>query len=81
VLDNLSTGHRQAVSVPLEEVDLGDRDALAGVFERHRPAAVVHFAAKCYVGESVSDPSKYYLENVGHTWNLLEATARSSRRA
>jgi len=33
----------------------------------------VHFAAKAYVGESVLDPSKYYLENVGHTWNLLEA--------
>ena len=32
----------------------------------------MHFAAKCYVGESVTDPSKYYLENVIATWNLLE---------
>ena len=76
VLDNLSTGHRELLpggDVPFEEVDLGDRPGLAGVFERHRPAAVVHFAAKTFVGESVTDPSKYYLENVAYTWNLLEA--------
>ncbi len=73
VLDNLSTGHRESVRAPFEPVDLGDRDALAGVFQRHRPVAIVHFAAKCYVGESVTEPSKYYRENVIHTWNLLEA--------
>jgi UDP-glucose 4-epimerase len=73
VLDNLSTGHREAVRSPIEEVDLADRDGLARVFAKHRPAAVVHFAAKCYVGESVQNPSKYYRENVIHTWNLLEA--------
>jgi len=71
--DNLSTGHRASVRVPFEQVDLGDREALAGVFLRHRPVAVVHFAAKCYVGESVTEPAKYYRENVIHTWNLLEA--------
>jgi len=32
----------------------------------------VHFAAKCYVGESVTDPAKYYRENVIHTFHLLE---------
>ena len=73
VLDNLSTGHRSSVRAPFEEVDLGEREALARVFQRHRPRAVVHFAAKCYVGESVSEPAKYYRENVIHTWNLLEA--------
>ena len=73
VLDNLSTGHRSAVQSPLETVDLGDRPALARVFASYEPAAVVHFAAKCYVGESVQEPSKYYRENVIHTWNLLEA--------
>lgn len=73
VLDNLSTGHRESVRVPFEPVDLADREALAGVFARHRPKAVVHFAAKCYVGESVAEPAKYYRENVIHTWNLLEA--------
>ena len=73
VLDNLSAGHREAVSATLEQADLGDRAALARVFERHRPVAVIHFAAKCFVGESVEDPSKYYRENVTYTWNLLEA--------
>ena len=73
VLDNLSTGHREAVTATFEEADLGDRDALERVFTTHRPTAVIHFAAKCYVGESVENPSKYYLENVSYTWNLLEA--------
>src|SRR5688572_23950509 len=73
VLDNLSTGHRRFVQGEFESADLGDREALDRVFKVHRPAAVVHFAAKTYVGESVEDPSKYYLENVHFTWNLLEA--------
>jgi len=73
VLDNFSTGFRELASEPFIEADLGDREALARVFEQHHPAAVVHFAAKCYVGESVTDPAKYYRENVTYTWNLLEA--------
>jgi UDP-glucose 4-epimerase len=79
VLDNFSTGHRVAARragrgrAELEFGDLGDAGFLAGVFKRHRPAAVIHFAAKCYVGESVTEPSKYYRENVAYTWNLLEA--------
>ncbi|MEO6708596.1 MAG: UDP-glucose 4-epimerase GalE, partial [Planctomycetota bacterium] len=73
VLDNLSTGHRKFAQGDFEEVDLGDRAALERVFAVHRPAAVVHFAAKAYVGESVIEPSKYYRENVHNTWNLLEA--------
>ena len=72
VLDNLSAGHREAVSCPLIEADLGDRDALRAAFGDHRPVAVIHFAAKCYVGESVTDPAIYYYENVHHTWTLLE---------
>jgi UDP-glucose 4-epimerase len=73
VLDNLSTGHRESVSCTFEQADLGDRAALERVFASHRPSSVIHFAAKCYVGESVENPSKYYLENVSYTWNLLEA--------
>ncbi|MEZ6021775.1 MAG: NAD-dependent epimerase/dehydratase family protein, partial [Planctomycetota bacterium] len=74
VFDNLSTGHREAVpaDVPLVEGDLGDRDAIAAALAQHRIQDVIHFAAKCYVGESVTDPSKYYRENVFYTWNLLE---------
>ncbi len=76
VLDNLSTGHGEAIrrlGVPLEQVDLGDRKGLDEVLARRRPAAVIHFAAKCYVGESVEDPAKYYRENVAYTLELLEA--------
>ena len=75
VLDNLSTGYRRLVpnpETPFEQVDLKDRDALEACFEQHRPSAVVHFAARTYVGESVTDPSRYYLENVIATWTLLE---------
>jgi UDP-glucose-4-epimerase GalE len=80
VLDNLSTGHRHATRAPLEVADLADRERLAEVFARHRPRAVMHFAAKCYVGESVENPSKYYRENVLCTWNLLEAMRASEVR-
>ena len=73
VLDDFSAGHREAVQAPLEVCDLGDREGLARVFETHRPRSVIHFAAKCYVGESVEDPAKYYEHNVLYTWNLLQA--------
>ena len=73
VVDNLSAGHREAVTAELCEVDLADRDGLDEVFRKHRPRSVIHFAAKCYVGESVHHPALYYRENVVHTWNLLEA--------
>jgi UDP-glucose-4-epimerase GalE len=72
VFDNLSTGHREAVTAPLVEADLADRDAIRGALEEHRPRSIIHFAAKCYVGESVENPAKYYRENVFYTWNLLE---------
>jgi len=72
VFDNLSTGHREAVSAPLHVGDLGDREAIRAVLQEHRPVAVIHFAAKCYVGESVEKPALYYRENVLHAFNLLE---------
>ena len=72
--DSLVHGHEQAVRWgPFEAGDLLDRDRLDQVFERHRPAAVMHFAAFAYVGESVSQPGKYYRNNVCGTLNLLEA--------
>jgi len=73
VFDDLSTGHREATRGTFVQGSLGDPAALGRVFADHRPAAVIHFAAKCYVGESVTEPAKYYLENVHYTWNLLEA--------
>ena len=73
VLDNLSTGHRAAVKGLLVQADLSDPPALQAVFREHHPKAVIHFAAKCYVGESVQAPAKYYRENVVNSFHLLEA--------
>ncbi len=77
VFDDFSTGHPESVSAPLVEGSLADRVALARVFAEWRPRAVMHFAARCYVGESVKDPSTYYRENVINAWNLLEEMRRA----
>mgnify|MGYP001412080435 CR=1 FL=1 len=78
VLDNLSTGHREAVQraapgARLVQCNLLDRPALDALFAEHQPRAVIHFAARAYVGESVTDPALYYRENVVATFTLLEA--------
>lgn len=75
VVDNLSTGHAASLSgrSRFVQLDLGDAAGLAALFAEVRPRAVVHFAAKCYVGVSVERPAEYYRENVFFTWNLLEA--------
>jgi UDP-glucose 4-epimerase len=74
VLDNLICGH--AAAVPdgrLIRGDLADRAGLEKALKEHEIAAVMHFAAHALVGESVSDPSKYYINNVVGSINLLEA--------
>ena len=72
--DNLCYGHESAVKWgPFEQGDILDRNRLDEVFLKHRPDAVVHFAAFAYVGESVVDPGKYYRNNVVGSLNLLEA--------
>lgn len=74
VLDDLSEGHRAALlGAPCVRGDILDRDFVRGVFRGRSIEAVVHFAARCYVGESVRDPGKYYRANVLGTLNLLEA--------
>lgn len=91
VLDNLVYGHRAiaetVLQVPLVVGQLGDRpllDALLQGSHRQLPdgpvRAVLHFAAYAYVGESVSDPAKYYRNNLGDTLVLLEALQAESRR-
>ncbi len=78
VVDNLVYGHADAVKWgPLEQGDISDGAFLDRVFAYYRPAAVIHFAAYAYVGESVTDPSKYYRNNVGGTLSLLEAMWRA----
>lgn len=72
VLDNLSTGHRAFVRWgPLVQADLHDSAAVADAIRQHDCAAVLHFAAFAYVGESVTDPAKYYDNNVAGTLSLL----------
>jgi UDP-arabinose 4-epimerase len=80
--DNLSRGHREAVRWgPLEIGDLLERKKLAEVIVRHRPVAVMHFAALAIVSESVSQPERYFLNNVEGTRNLLdEMKAANIRR-
>ena len=74
VLDNLVYGHRQAVKWgPFIEGSIGDSGLIRRVFSEYQIEAVMHFAAFCYVGESVTDPGKYYRNNVADTLNLLEA--------
>lgn len=78
VLDNLSTGHREAARWgSLAEVDLLDGDAVEEVFRTHRFDAVMHFCARSLVGESVAKPYDYYLNNVSGTLNLLQAMQRN----
>jgi UDP-arabinose 4-epimerase len=73
-VDNLSNGHRWAVKWgPLVEIDLADATAIASTLDLFRPVAVIHFAASAYVGESVSNPRKYFRNNVQNTLNLLDA--------
>ena len=72
--DNLVFGHRGAVPQGrLVEGDLHDRTLLERTFGELGIEAVMHFAAFAFVGESVSDPAKYYRNNVVGSLSLLEA--------
>jgi len=82
ILDNLVYGHRDLVEkvlqVELIEGDTGDRPLLDNLFSTRNIAAVMHFSAYAYVGESVTDPAKYYRNNVVGTLTLLEAMLAAS---
>jgi UDP-arabinose 4-epimerase len=74
VFDNLVYGHEWAVKWgPLVLGDLADGAAIKRVLEQYKVTAVVHFAAYAYVGESVTNPRKYFRNNVVGTLNLLDA--------
>jgi UDP-arabinose 4-epimerase len=74
VYDNLAYGHESAVQWgPFERGDILDGARLAEVIDKYRPVAVMHFAAFAYVGESVTDPSKYYRNNTFGSLSLLDA--------
>jgi UDP-glucose 4-epimerase len=82
ILDNLVYGHRDLVEkvlqVELIVGDTGDRALLDHLFKTRDITAVMHFSAYAYVGESVTDPAKYYHNNVLGTLTLLEAMLTAS---
>lgn len=74
VLDNLSLGHRESVKWgPLYVGNLDDSELLDEIFTKHDIQAVMHFAAFCYVGESMTEPLKYYQNNIASTLGLLSS--------
>ncbi len=78
VYDNLSCGHRAAVTA--DRLIIGDLNEIARLDQTlilNRIEAVVHFAAFTYVGESVSDPGKYYQNNLVNTLNVMECMRRN----
>ncbi len=79
--DNLSTGWSEAVKYgPLVKGDLMERSSIDAALAEHKPVAVMHFAALSLVGESMTDPSKYWRVNVGGALNLIEATVAAGIR-
>jgi len=83
VLDDLSTGHREAVpaEATFVQAGIGDRAAVAALFARYPVGAIVHMAAFALVAESVADPEKYRANNVAAAKVLLdEAVAAGVRR-
>jgi UDP-glucose 4-epimerase len=75
VADNLQTGFRAAVhpKARFYQLDIRDRAALDDLFQREKIEGVIHFAASSQVGESMSDPLKYYDNNLYGTMVLLQA--------
>ncbi|MEY2194322.1 UDP-glucose 4-epimerase GalE [Neobacillus sp. BF23-41] len=74
VIDNLTTGHIEAVDkrAIFIQGDVGDPKLLERIFKTYSIQAVMHFAASCLVGESVVNPLKYYQNNVVETVRLLQ---------
>lgn len=75
VFDNLSMGHRAAVHPDAEFIlgDLADAEAIRAAIRSFRPDAIMHFAAKSLVGESMQSPFLYLGDNVRNALNLLQA--------
>jgi UDP-glucose 4-epimerase len=78
VIDDLSTGNRWAVpeGVPFVEGDAGDGARVAALLREQEVEAVVHFAARVFVPESVADPLRYYASNTCVSRNLIESCVR-----
>ncbi|MDE2757009.1 MAG: UDP-glucose 4-epimerase GalE [Acidobacteriota bacterium] len=81
-VDSLSRGHESAVKWgPLERIDLTDEVGLRAAIEQHRPTGVMHLADLCDVGESVTDPARYYHNNLVGSLNLLKGMLEQGIRS
>lgn len=80
IADNLVTGYRKAIpkGAKFYEGDLRDFDFLNKLFQQEKIDAVIHFAAYSLVGESVTNPLKYYDNNLYGTKVLLEAMVKNN---
>jgi len=80
IIDDLSTGHKEAVddNAVFYETDIRDKDKLDGIFAKEKNIdAVVHFAARSIVSESMKKPLEYYDNNVTGAISLLESMVGS----
>ena len=86
VVDSLYSGNKEALArvqrlsnrtLEFSQIDVRDAQALNRIFEQFKPDAVIHFAGLKVIGDSVSEPARYYDVNVGGTATLLEAMERS----
>ena len=80
VIDNLSTGHRHSVDMRavFVEGNIGDCMLLERIFTQYNIEVVMHFAASCLVGESISKPLEYYENNVINTFHLLKVMIKNN---
>jgi len=79
IFDNLTEGHRSAVDERAKFIkgELGNRDEIIPAVAKAKPDAIMHFAANALVGESMTNPSKYFRNNVASGLNLLDAAVEA----
>jgi UDP-glucose 4-epimerase len=82
VLDNLSRGHREVVpaDIPFYQGNIGDGELLARIASEHEIESCIHFAAFAYVGESVTEPARYFENNVTQGIALLDNLLKAGVR-
>ena len=82
VFDNLNEGHRSAVDERAMFIEgcLSDRETILNAVASNQPEAIMHFAANALVGESMTNPSKYFRNNVANGINLLDAAVEGGVR-
>lgn len=75
IVDNLSSGHRETVpeGATFVEGDIADDALMQATMRAHQCTAIVHFAARIQVGESVTQPLPYFRDNAAKTWSLIES--------